>query len=111
MLESTRGTRKRPRASTRDRKPNGCIRNHDDRGRPVVTSILPFLKGTGFSPEITLIMGEAFDRAMRDLDDIGQPAVVQEILAKRIIDIAAWGELNPEILSSKALESLGIQPD
>jgi hypothetical protein len=80
----------------------------DTRGA-VVISILPFLKGTAFSPEVTRIMGEAFERATRDLHDRGQPAVVQEILAKRIIDLAAWGERDPEIIASKALDSVGIR--
>jgi hypothetical protein len=72
-------------------------------------SILPFLKGTAFSPEVTQIMGDAFDRATHDLHDRGQPAVVQEILAQRIIDLAAWGERDPEIIASKALDSVGIK--
>jgi hypothetical protein len=74
-----------------------------------MSTILPFLKGTAFSPEVTGVLGEAFDRATRDLHDGGQPAVVQEILAKRIIDLVAWGERDPEIIASKALDSVGIK--
>jgi hypothetical protein len=74
-----------------------------------MSSIFPYLKGTAFNPEVTCIMGEAFDRATRDLHDRGQPAVVQEILAKRIIDLTAWGERNSEVLAREALEGLGVQ--
>jgi hypothetical protein len=56
-------------------------------------------------------MGEAFDRVTRGLHDRGQPAVVQEVLAKRIIDLAAWGERDAIIIASRALESLGLQPE
>ena len=74
-----------------------------------MSTILPFLKGAAFSPEVAQIMGEAFDRARRDLHDGGQPDVVQEIIAKRIIDLTAWGERDPEIIASKALDSVGIK--
>ena len=74
-------------------------------------NILPFLTGTAFSPEVVKVMGEAFDRATRNLHDRGQPAVVQEVVAKRIIDLAAWGERNPDTIAKTALESLGLQLD
>jgi hypothetical protein len=70
---------------------------------------LPVSQGTGFSPEVARIMGETFDRARRDLHDGGQPAVVREIFAKRIIDLVAWGESDSEIIASKALDSVGIK--
>ena len=54
------------------------------------------------------IMGEAFDSARRELHDRGQPAVVQEIIAKRIIEIAATGVRDPEQLALQALGTLGI---
>jgi hypothetical protein len=53
-------------------------------------------------------MGEAFDMARRSLHDKGQPFVVQEIIAKRIIDIAATGERRPDILAQQALKQLGL---
>jgi len=73
-------------------------------------SIEPFLQGRVYDPEITRVMGLAFDKARAGLHDSGQPAVVQEIIAKRIVDIASTGERDPERLASKALEALGIQP-
>jgi hypothetical protein len=46
---------------------------------------------------------------MRELHDNGQPVLVQEIVAKRIIQLAARGERDPERLSESALASLGIK--
>ena len=76
-----------------------------------MADILPFLMGRSFDPETTRIMGEAFDTARHGLHDRGQPAVVQEIIAKRIIDIAATGERDPRQLAQQALKALGIDAD
>ena len=73
-----------------------------------MADILPFLRGQSFDPEMTRIMGDAFNSAARSLHDRGQPAVVQEIIAKRIIDIAATGVRDSEQLARQALKSLGI---
>jgi len=55
-----------------------------------VVSILPFVRKTGiaFDDRATKTMGEAFDAACRALHDAGQPPIVYEIIAKRIIDVA-----------------------
>ena len=73
-----------------------------------MADIVPFLAGQSFDPAMIRIMGEAFDTARRGLHDQGQPAVVQEIIARRIIAIAATGVRDPEQLALQALESLGI---
>jgi len=73
-----------------------------------MADILPFLRGQSFDPEMTRIMGDAFNSAARSLHDRGQPTVVQEIIAKRIIDIAATGVRDSEQLARQALKSLGI---
>jgi hypothetical protein len=59
-----------------------------------VASILPFLRNTGaaFDEHATEAMGEAFDAACRELHDKGQPQIVYEVIAKRIIDAAKRGE-------------------
>ena len=55
-------------------------------------------------------MGEAYDTARGELHDYGQPALVNEVLAKRIIDIAEKGERDPENIARRALEELGVPP-
>jgi hypothetical protein len=75
-----------------------------------VADILAFLKGRSFDAETTRVMGLAYDKATRGLHDRGQPMIVQEIIATRIIDFATAGERNPDQLAKRALETLGIEP-
>ena len=74
-----------------------------------MSDLTPFLQGQSFDPEAIEIMGAAYDTAKRRLHDTGQPALVQEVIAKRIIDIAATGERNPDQLAKRALEALGVE--
>jgi hypothetical protein len=53
-------------------------------------------------------MGDAFDCITKGLHDTGQPDVVQEIIAKRIVELARDGERDPQKLANMALHSLGI---
>jgi hypothetical protein len=78
-----------------------------------VTSILPFIRkaGPAFDDRITKIMGEAFDSACKALHDTGQPAIVYEVIAKRIIDGVANGERDPVRLRNAALAALGFDRD
>ena len=55
---------------------------------------------------LTKLVGQAFDAACRELHDRGQPPIVQEILAKRIIDAVRRGERDPERLRDAALSAL-----
>ena len=74
----------------------------------MTADILPFLKDRAFDAEATRVMGEAYDKARKALHDRGQPHLVQEIIAERIIDIAAKGERNPDELARRALQALGL---
>jgi hypothetical protein len=67
------------------------------------------LQGQSFDPETIEVMGQAYDKAKRRLHDTGQPALVQEVIAKRIIDIAAAGERDPDQIAKRALEALGVE--
>jgi hypothetical protein len=53
------------------------------------------------------LIGEAFDAACKDLCDAGQPIVVQEVIAKRIIKAAMKGERDPARLRKAGLAALG----
>ena len=48
-----------------------------------------------FDPEATAAMSEAFDAACKELHDAGQPEVVLEVIAGRIIEAAKAGEFDP----------------
>jgi hypothetical protein len=75
-----------------------------------VASILPFIQKVGvvFNDDTTSIMGAAFDAACKELHDSGQPALVYEVIAKRIIDAAHKGERDPIRLRDAGLAALGF---
>jgi hypothetical protein len=78
-----------------------------------MASILPFIRKTGnvFDDRMTAIMGEAFDAACKELHDTGQPPIVYEVIAKRIIDGVRAGERDPARLRNLGLAALGLEDD
>jgi hypothetical protein len=54
-------------------------------------------------------MGEAFDAACKELHDKGQPTIVYEVIAKRIIDAAKNGERDPVQLRKYRVSGPGIR--
>jgi len=78
-----------------------------------VASILPFIQKTGsaFDDRATKAMGEAFDAACQALHDSGQPQIVYEVIAKRIIDAAKRGERDIARLRDAGLSALGFRSD
>jgi hypothetical protein len=66
-------------------------------------SIRSFVTPGVFDPEALAAMGEAFDAACKALEDTGQPQIVREIIAQRIIEAASRGERNPVRLVEAAL--------
>jgi hypothetical protein len=73
-----------------------------------MADIFPFFRGAAFDQDATRAMGEAFDRACHSLHDIGQPDLVREIIAKRIIEVSRNGERDPDELCVRALQALGF---
>jgi hypothetical protein len=71
-----------------------------------MSSVVPLFKGRGFDDEATQILGKAYDIACRSLHRKGQPSVVQEFLAKKIIEAAQYGERDPDRLAGAALGML-----
>jgi hypothetical protein len=78
-----------------------------------VASILSFNRKAGsvFDDRMTGIMGEAFDSACKELRDSGQPSIVYEVIAKRIVDGARSGERDPVRLRNAGLAALGFEAD
>jgi hypothetical protein len=78
-----------------------------------VASILPFVRKAGavFDDRMTEIMGNAFDSACRELHDSGQPPIVYEVIARRIIDATKSGERDVARLRNVGLAALGRQED
>ena len=46
--------------------------------------------------------------ALQALRDRGQPIVVQEVIAKSVIEVACTGDRDPDRLAHAALEKLGL---
>jgi len=55
-------------------------------------SIHSFVRRGVFDPEALTTMGEAFDAACKALYGTGQPQIVREVIAQRIIEAANRGE-------------------
>jgi|SRR5262245_10916399 len=79
-----------------------------DEGRALV-SILQFTPKVRdvFDDEVSSLLAKAFDDACRDLHDRGQPPIVLEIIAQRIVDAARRGERNIDRLREAGLSALG----
>ena len=74
-----------------------------------MASILPFLRPNDgvFDDHATRVMGEAFDAAGEALHSSGQPQIVYEAIAARIIATAHRGERDPVRLRNAGLAGLG----
>jgi len=71
--------------------------------------ILNFIPAdTTFDPDTAAMLGAVFDKTIAALHDSGQPEIVREAIAKRIIALAAKGERNPDHLCKAALATLGL---
>ena len=73
----------------------------------VMSSVVPLFRDSAFDAEATRSLGNAYDIACRSLHPKGRPPVVQETLARKIIEAAQRGERDPERLATIALGSLG----
>jgi hypothetical protein len=76
-------------------------------------SIAPLLADSSFDPELIKTLAEAYEDAWRKIVQSGSTfaspryqRVAQEIIAKRIIDMAQRGELAPHQLADDAVKYL-----
>jgi len=74
-------------------------------------TIARFIRRGVFDPEATAAMSEAFEAACKELHDTGQPEVVLEVIAQRIIELAKTGVLDPVRLRDAALVGLKRRTD
>jgi hypothetical protein len=73
----------------------------------LASTIIPVFRDSAFDDEATRNLGKAYDIACRSLHPKGQPPVVQETLARKIIEAAKRGERDPDRLAALALSTLG----
>jgi hypothetical protein len=66
--------------------------------------ITKFLDDSNFDPGAKRVVGVAFEMARVALQLGDQGNLINERIAKRIIDLAQTGELNPDLLCEAVLE-------
>jgi hypothetical protein len=62
---------------------------------------------TYFDPEDVSLLSAAYDKALAELHDAGQPSIVLEVVARQIIKLAR-SERDPDRLCEATLAALGI---
>ncbi len=73
-----------------------------------MAQIIPFMRPhTAFDPETAALLAAAYEKAIEKLDGGGCQKAASEIIAKRIVTLAAKGERDPERLCKAALAGLG----
>ena len=74
-----------------------------------MAQVVDFFPTTAFDPETVKLLCDAYDRVQKSLHDAGQPDIVNEVIAKRIIALAKQGERNPDKLCEGVLEAFGTK--
>jgi len=69
-------------------------------------AIAQFLDSSEFDPETKRVIGIAFEMARAALRLGNQGDLVNEAIARRIIELAKTGELNPDLLCDSVLTEL-----
>ena len=59
-----------------------------------------------FDPEATKVMGEVFDEMMRSLDRFARPRIIQETVARLVIEAAQDGERDPDLMYRRVLAAM-----
>jgi len=71
--------------------------------------IASFMIGARFDRETMRVMGVAFEMTRIALGLADRSDQANELVAKRIIELAKQGECNPDVLCERALKSLREQ--
>jgi hypothetical protein len=73
-------------------------------------AIHPIFKTVGFEPDAILVLSAAYEDALRVLQLTDRQNPVREVVARKIIEVAQTGELNPKRIRERALIELDIPP-
>ena len=71
-------------------------------------NIKPFLPNISFSPEVITLMAVALEKTCHALHSSGE-RVVEEIVAKKIIELTQKGERDPIRMKEETLKSLRME--
>ena len=67
---------------------------------------MPIIQGRAYGPEDIKVMSTAFEGALNALGLMDRADPLNDLVAKKIIEIAKTGERNPSRLRDRALKSL-----
>ena len=65
--------------------------------------------GRVLHPETVKLLCDTYDKVQKSLHDSGQPHIVNEVIAQRIISLAKQGERNPDTLCEGVLKAFGTK--
>ncbi|HUL89596.1 MAG TPA: hypothetical protein VLU23_15635 [Pseudolabrys sp.] len=69
--------------------------------------VFDLFQAAAFDQKAVKLLCVAYERARKSLHDTGQPDIVNEIIAQRMIALAKQGERDPDKLCEGALKALG----
>ena len=72
-------------------------------------AILQLLKGSAFDPEQIKVMTEAYEATLKSLHLKAGTDSINEIIAKKIVNIAQANEHDPKRICARTIKELGIQ--
>ena len=70
-------------------------------------AILQLLKGSAFGPEQIKVMTEAYEATLKSLHLKAGTDPINEIIAKKIVNIAQTNERDPKRISARTINELG----
>jgi hypothetical protein len=88
---------------------SGVVLAHAISGGEMHSIVLFLGKAHSFDAGMTRVVDQAFHWACRRLHDRGQPQLVREVIAERVIALAKNGERNADRLCASALASFGLE--
>ncbi|MFL6821200.1 MAG: hypothetical protein ACJ8FA_01370 [Xanthobacteraceae bacterium] len=69
----------------------------------------PLFANACFDPEATKLMGDVFEEMIQSLDRMGQPRVVQEAIARQIIEAVGDGERDRDAIYQRVLAAMAFK--
>jgi hypothetical protein len=70
-------------------------------------AIFQLLKGSAFDPEQIKVMTEAYEATLKSLHLKAGTDPINEIIAKKIVNIAQTNERDPQRISARTINELG----
>ena len=70
--------------------------------------VIRVFRDAAYDPEALELLCTAYGIARSALHDSGQPPIVNEVIARRIIEQAESGEREPRALAAGALKTFGL---